>query len=88
MKLRYSPTSDRRSTAITVADENTIIIDGEPYELDPGDVAWPKIREQTGGAIIEATRDDQGTLCLVILRRYTKGESLDWDDGQYHEVTA
>ena len=88
MKIRYSPIRDNLSTLITIIDENSVIIDGEPYEFGVDDILWPTINEQTSSVILEAYRDEAGVLTLTILRHYTTGESLDWDDGQYHAVTT
>jgi hypothetical protein len=85
MKLKYSPCSSSRDTRIEVVSASLLSIEGEPYEFAAAAVAWPGIAEQTGGAIIEAHRED-GELCLTVLRRYS-GPRPQWDDGEYHEVT-
>lgn len=86
MKLKYSPISSSRNTAITIPSVDAIEIDGELYEVRSDAVAWPDIAEQTQDAILEAHRED-GELCLTILRRYS-GARPQWDDGQYHAVKA
>jgi hypothetical protein len=96
MNLKYSPVKyneqspacigHKPDTEITVKDDNTLLIDGEFYEFDPSDVAWPTISEDTGGIIIEAHRED-GMLFVTVRRFYTLS-CAEWDDGQYHEVKA
>lgn len=84
MKLKYSPINSNRDTSIKVLDQDTIEIDGEVFEFDPGSIQWPDIRQQTNGAITEAHRED-GELYLTVRRRYTRSCS-GWDTGDYHDV--
>jgi hypothetical protein len=96
MYLKYSPVKynehspacagHKADTEIAVQDENTILVDGEVYEFDPLDVAWPTISEDTGGVILEAHRED-GMLFVTVRRFYTLS-CAEWDDGQCHEVKA
>lgn len=85
MRIKYSPCGSNRDTSIEVLGENTIAIDGETYDFDPLDVAWPTIREDTGGAIIEANRDEKGELWLTVLRFYA-GNCSEWDTAEFHKV--
>lgn len=97
MYLRYSPVAwsphaasafpagTRPDTEIDVLDADTLAIDGEEFSFDPLDVSWPDIFAQTDGRIIEARRDDGGSLWLTV-RRFYAGGRPSWDDGQYHEV--
>ena len=86
MKIKYSPTKDCRNTIIEVVDENTVIIDGIEESFDSGSVSYPDIGEETDCRIIEAHREN-GELYLTVVRHYI-GSFSEWDDGQYHEVTA
>ena len=95
MKLEYSPvkynehspacTGHLPDTVITVMDDNALNIDGEVYEFDPSDVAWPTISTDTDGVILEAHRE-AGILYATVRRFYTSGCGS-WDDGLYSEVT-
>jgi hypothetical protein len=83
MKLRYSPVKYNAhspacaghlsDTVITVMDDNALNIDGEVYEFDPLDVAWPTISADTDGVILEAHREG-GELYVTVRRFYTS----DW----------
>jgi hypothetical protein len=84
MKIKYSPCNHSHNTQIAILDENTLAIDGESFEFDPADVAWPDIQVQTDGAILEAHRGGE-ELFVTVLRFYS-GSCSEWDDGQYHEV--
>lgn len=87
MNLHYSPCQcDGRDTVIAAIDDNSFTIDGELHEFDPNSVSWPKIAEESQGAIIEAHRDSNNILFLTIRRLYSNS-CTDWDDGLYHEVT-
>ena len=85
MNLKYSPCKHDRDTLITVMDDNSLSIDGEVYEFDPMDVAWPTIAQDTNGVILEAHREGGELFCTV--RRFYSGGCGDWDTGDYHEVT-
>jgi hypothetical protein len=85
MHLRYSPCQrDGYETKIVVVDENTVNIDGEVYEFDPTHIEWPTIASDTGGAIIEAHREN-GEL-YVTVRRFYSSSCSEWDTGTYHEA--
>ena len=85
MKLKYSPCKHDRDTLITPLDDNALNIDGEVYEFDPADVAWPTISQDTEGVILEAHRE--GGELYVTVRRFYSSSCGQWDDGQYHEGT-
>ena len=95
MKLRYSPVKYNAyspacaghlpDTVITVMDDNALNIDGEVYEFDPADVAWPTISADTDGVILEAHRE--AGILHVTVRRFYSSSCGQWDDGQYHEGT-
>jgi len=86
MKIKYSPVhTDNQNMDIEYVDENTIMIDGEPYEFDPESVVWEDIAEQTKGVILEAKRDEKGELWLVVRRFYTQLAWPEWDTGDYHD---
>ena len=95
MILRYSPVKYNEhspacaghlpDTIITVMDDNALNIDGEVYEFDPLDVAWPTIAQDTEGVILEAHRE-AGILYVTVRRFYTSGCGS-WDTGLYSEVT-
>lgn len=95
MKLRYSPVKYNAhspacaghlpDTVITVMDDNALNIDGEVYEFDPLDVAWPTIAQDTEGMILEVHRE--GGELFVTVRRFYSSSCGQWDDGQYHEGT-
>jgi hypothetical protein len=84
MRIKYSPCKHDRDTLIEAVDGNTLRIDGELYEFDPGDVAWPAIVQDTEGLILEAHRE-AGILYATVRRFYTSGCGS-WDDGLYSEV--
>ena len=85
MRVKYSPCKHDRDTLITVMDDNALNIDGEIFEFDPMDVAWPTINQDTEGRIIEAHRE--GGELYVTVRRFYSGDCSSWDDTLYHEVT-
>ena len=95
MYLKYSPmkynehspacSGSKSDTEIAVQDENTLIVDGEVYEFDPLDVAWPTISADTDGVILEAHRE--AGILHVTVRRFYSSSCGQWDDGQYHEGT-
>ena len=86
MNLKYSPQYAAANT-IEVVDENTIKVDGESYAFQPDAVAFPDVANQTG-VILEAHREG-GELFLTVLRRYNHTTSApEWDDVQYHQVSA
>lgn len=97
MKLKYSPCKWNPNashaagvlpdTTVDVIDENSIRIDGETYEFDADAVAWNDVYAQSGGVILGAARDSDGTLCLTV-RRYYAGGRPSWDDGEWHTLTA
>jgi len=96
MKIKFSPCKWNPNaphsagvlpdTTIVVQDENTILVDGEPYAFSPDDMQWDDAASQTDDVITAAHREG-GVLYLTIRRFYT-GSYPSWDDGQYHEVTA
>ena len=86
MRIKYSPQKAEHDTIIKVIDENTVNIDGIEHSFDADSVAYPDIAQETQWAILEAHREDD-ELYLTVLRQYT-GSCSEWDDGQYHEVTA
>ena len=86
MKIKYSPVhTDNQNTVIEYVDENTIMIDGEIYELDKESVIWEDITTQTDYRILEAKRID-GELWLTVRRYYTDIRRPDWDTGDYHGI--
>ena len=95
MMLRYSPVKYNEhspacagylsDSVITVMDDNALNIDGEVYEFDPLDVAWPTIAEDSGAVILEAHRE--AGILFVTVRRFYSSSCARWDDGQYHEGT-
>jgi hypothetical protein len=87
MRIKYSPCHSDKDTKIAYLDENTIQIDDEVYEFDPESVEWPEIAEQTEFRILEAHRDENGELWLVVRRFYTQLARPDWDTGDYHEIS-
>lgn len=97
MNLKYSPVvwnpnaSHKANvlpdTTMSVADENTLIVDGVDYEFAPTDVAWDDPATATDGVILDASRDTNGMLCLVV-RRYYTGTRPSWDDGDWHTLAA
>ena len=84
MHIKYSPCKHDRDTLIEFVDENTIRIDGELYEFDANDVAWPTIIQDTEGLILEAHRE-AGELFATV-RRFYSASCSEWDTGAYHEV--
>mgnify|MGYP000848958543 FL=1 len=86
MRIKYSPQKAEHDTIIMVFDEDTVSIDGVEHGFDAESVTYPDIAQETQCAILEAHRED-GELYLTVLRQYT-GSCSEWDDGQYHEVTA
>ena len=86
MRIKYSPTKDSYDTTIEVVDENTVIIDGIEELFDGDSINYPDIGKETNYRIIEAHRGN-GELYLTIVRHY-QDSCAEWDDGQYHEVTA
>ena len=95
MRIKYSPVKynehspacvgHKPDTEIVVQDENTLLVDGEVYEFDPLDVAWPTISADTDGVILEAHRE--AGILHVTVRRFYSSSCGQWDDGQYHEGT-
>ena len=95
MYLKHSPVKynehspacvgHKPDTEIVVQDENTLLVDGEVYEFDPLDVAWPTIAEDSGAVILEAHRE--AGILFVTVRRFYSSSCAQWDDGQYHEGT-
>ena len=95
MRIKYSPVKynehspacvgHKPDTEIVVQDENTLLVDGEVYEFDPLDVAWPTIAEDSGAVILEAHRE--AGILFVTVRRFYSSSCAQWDDGQYHEGT-
>ena len=95
MYLKHSPVKynehspacvgHKPDTEIVVQDENTLLVDGEVYEFDPLDVAWPTISADTDGVILEAHRE--AGILHVTVRRFYSSSCGQWDDGQYHEGT-
>jgi hypothetical protein len=85
MRLKYSPCKHDRDTLITVMDDNALNIDGEVYEFDPLDVAWPTIAQDTDGVILEAHRDSREL--YVTVRRFYSGNCSAWDDVKYHTLS-
>ena len=83
MKLKYQPIKSTYDTVIS-ASKDTITIDGQDYTFDATSVAWPDINEQTGGAILEAHREN-GELYATVLRRHT-GSWQAWYSPDYTEV--
>jgi hypothetical protein len=83
MKLKYSPIASNRETTIKVS-KDTLTIDGTDYTFDAKSVVWPNINAQTGGAILEAHRED-GEVCATVPRRYT-GSWQAWYSPDYVEV--
>lgn len=93
MKVKYSPIKWNEhaslkswpDTEIKYINENTISIDAEVYEFDSESVVWPDIFNATGGAIMSASRDAGGELCIEVKRFYT-GDCTSWDTGDYHAL--
>jgi len=83
MKLKYRPIKSTYDTVIS-ASKDAITIDGKDYTFDATSVAWPDINAQTGGAIIEAHREN-GILYATVRRRYT-GSWQAWYSRDYTEV--
>lgn len=98
MKLKYGPCRWNPNaacdfpgclpdTVIEVVGENTLRVDGELYEFPADGIECPDIREQTGGVIEEAHRDESGTLCVTVRRFFTQpGGELAWYSENYVEV--
>lgn len=86
MRIKYSPQKAGHDTIIKVIDKDAISYDGEEHRFDQSAVDYPDIAKETDYKILEAHRDN-GELCLTALRQYS-GSCSEWDDGQYHEVTA
>jgi len=86
MKIKYSPVhTDNQETVIEYIDENTIKIDGKPYEFDLYTVIWDDVSAQTDYLILEAKRVN-GELWLTIRRYYTDIQRPEWDTGDYHDI--
>jgi hypothetical protein len=86
MKIKYSPTKSNFDTIVETLPPDTVKIDGEEYTFDADSVSWPDIFEQTNGKIIEAHRDESGEMYLTIHRFY-KDSCIEWDTGDYHEIS-
>ena len=98
MKLKYGPClwnpyaahhfpGALADTVIDVVDEDTLRIDGKDYEFPANGVSCPDIREQTGGVIEEAHRDESGVLCATVRRFFSSpGGELAWYSEDYVEV--
>ena len=91
MRIKYSPVKynehspacvgHKPDTEIVVQDENTLLVDGEVYEFDPLDVAWPTISADTDGVILEAHRE--AGILHVTVRRFYSSSCGQWDSGAY-----
>ena len=86
MRIKYSPTKDNHDTTIEVADANTVIIDGIEESFDAESITYPDIGKETDYRLIESHREN-GELYLTVVRHY-KDSCAEWDDSDYHEVTA
>jgi len=86
MRIKYSPQKAEHDTIIKVVGKDTVSIDGMEHGFDIESVAYPDIAQETNYAVLEAHREN-GELYLAVLRQYM-GSCSEWDDGQYHEVTA
>lgn len=81
------PEWTKPETEFEVVDGNTIKIDGQLYEFPADGVACPDIREQTGGVIEEAHRDEKGVLCLTARRFFSNPrDEIKWYSDDYVEV--
>lgn len=68
-----------QSTEIDVVDENTIIIDGIGYHINPNLVEL----DLAQGQILRGYRDESGMLTLSVLYKYSPQDSLIWETPPY-----
>lgn len=72
MQIKRAGIRSNRDTQIAMLSPNVVRVDGVVYEFAAAAIAWPRVAEETGGAITEAHRED-GELCMTILCRYRRG---------------
>lgn len=70
------------STSITLIDENCIVIDNEPYTIDPSLVCIDPV-----GPVLAGERGVDGELTLTVLVKYADADRAKWEvrgaDGKY-----
>jgi hypothetical protein len=91
MKLKYSPvlynanspacSGFQPDSNIVVMDDNVLNVDGNIYEFDPLDVAWPTINQDTEGVILEAHRE--GGVIHATVRRFYTSDWQSWYSEDY-----
>lgn len=76
-------------TTFKYQDENTLLIDDEPFEFDSS-VEFPDIHTLTNGYISEAHRDlTTNELYITARRFYAEGTDIrSWDTGDYHDANG
>jgi hypothetical protein len=83
MKIKFSPQRSERTTRFFCICADMIRIDDEEYQFDDG-IDWPEISEQTGGAIMEAHRDEAGELHITVLYQYAADQTSVWGNPNYY----
>ncbi|MBL8967010.1 MAG: hypothetical protein JNG85_08375 [Spirochaetaceae bacterium] len=86
MRIRYSPCKSNTETSVRASAGDCLEIDGTRYDFAAEGVRWPKVAEETQGAILEAFRDAQSELWITVRRFYSTSGRPVWDTGNYEEI--
>ena len=86
MKIKYSPCNHNIDTIIEILDDNSITVDGDLFEFEIDSISFDEVNSQTNGIILNAYRDSENEL-YVEVRRFYKDTCVEWDTGEYHEIS-